>query len=471
MSSELRSLHVVVISRDVSLLHEISWMLEAVEYNVETASDIGPDALWRRYAIADFLIVDGRTIAEPTAEVFSYDSDNPTYRLFVYDPSKRTDFSGWYAAGAHDALRTPLSRGELLARARTGARYLEFERRLQFQSSRCTVPGMYSRRGLLRKLRKLASVDDFVSSQHALIVTSIDWYSGICAKCGETASRNLINTAARTIKRVVGEDAAAAYLGDGRFATLLGGQSPVAAKCIAESLAKDFVSRESNHDSTPRPTLTSAVVPWSGSGQADKFLNEALESIQLAEQSGGDRVVLDGEFNKVYAAWKEEMSAGNPFENVVAQDIMEPFPAILSRDGEPNGVAEALRHSEVPLRPYVDSDGRLVGVAGDASAEVEARIGQSGGPGGEPLTTPETIPHDATFPEIYEAFSSRGCATLVVTGDDQPLGYLTCDGFLSLITPIHSDSFAHTNKSADDLAYLVVPSMIGEGTALEAANA
>jgi hypothetical protein len=28
--------------------------------------------------------------------------------------------------------------------------------------------------------------------------------------------------------------------------------------------------------------------------------------------AGGDRVVLDGEFNKEYAAWKEEMPTGNP---------------------------------------------------------------------------------------------------------------------------------------------------------------
>ena len=81
-----------------------------------------PEALWRRYAITDFVILDGRSIAEPPADAFAVDADNPIYRLFLYDPAKRTDFSAWYAAGAHDALRTPLSRGEALARLRTGAR-------------------------------------------------------------------------------------------------------------------------------------------------------------------------------------------------------------------------------------------------------------------------------------------------------------------------------------------------------------
>ena len=73
-------------------------------------------------------------------------------------------------------------------------------------------------------------------------------------------------------------------------------------------------------------------------------------------------------------------------------------------------------------------------------------IGDSSDPVDSSLATPETIPYDATFPEIYEAFSSRGCETLVVTADDRPLGYLTCDGFLSMIDPIHAESFAHTRR-------------------------
>ena len=81
---------------------------------------------------------------------------------------------------------------------------------------------------------------------------------------------------------------------------------------------------------------------------------------------------------------------------------------------------------------------------------------------GETLARPETIPHDASFPEIFEAFSSRGCATLVVTAGDRPLGYLTCDGFLSMIDPIHAETFAHTSKLVDELAYLVVPATVGE---------
>ena len=41
MSYELRPLQVVVISQQVSLLHDISWILEAVGYKVQTTNDFG----------------------------------------------------------------------------------------------------------------------------------------------------------------------------------------------------------------------------------------------------------------------------------------------------------------------------------------------------------------------------------------------------------------------------------------------
>jgi GGDEF domain-containing protein len=321
---------------------------------------------------------------------------------------------------------------------------------------------MYSRRGLLRKLRKLAAGEEFGATQHTLLVTAIDWYTGIRRKSGETVSRGLVGAAARAIRRAVGESAVSAYLGDGRFATLLVGQSLVAAKAAAEILAKDFASRESHHESIPRPTLTSAIAPWAAGNEVDRFLNDALETLDLAVHSGGDCVLQQGDFSKELTAWQHEMATGNPFANVVAQDIMEPFPAVLQRDADQSELAEALRRSGIPVRPFVDSDGRLVGVAVDALSAAETRIGEVAGAATTELTTPETIAHDASFPEIYEAFSSRGCATLVVTADEHPLGYLTCDGVLSMIDPINSESFAGNADPTDDLDYLVVPSTSGE---------
>ena len=457
MAREHRSLHVVVISQDVTLLHDVSWTLEAVGYEVETSTDFDQDALWRRYSTTDFLIVDGRSIADPVAATFAHDSESPLYRIFLYDPARRTDFAAWYTAGAHDGLRTPVSRGELLARVRTGARFLEFERRLETRSSRSTVPGMYSRRGFVHKLHKVSSAEERSTVPHGLLITAIDWYSGIRRRNGQTASCSLVSMAARAIKRAAGDNSVSAYLGNGRFVTLLKGQSPAAIRTTAESLAKDFSSRESHHESTPRPTLTSAIVPWSAEVGADRILSDAQEALDLALLSGSDCIVLQGEFGKELAAWKTEMSTGNPFSNVVAQDIMNPLPIIFQCTSDYKRLSDEFLHSDLDIQPYVDQEGKLLGIAAASTSSGETHDIDVGNGDYITLAMPETIRHDATFPEIYEAFSSRGCANLIVTAEDRPLGYVTFDGFLSMIDPITTESFAHTDKPVDDLAHLVVP--------------
>ena len=115
------------------------------------------------------------------------------------------------------------------------------------------------------------------------------------------------------------------------------------------------------------------------------------------------------------------MATGNPFSNVVAQDIMEPFPALLEYDAPHSEISEALRRTGLPVRPFVDKNGKLKGVAAEECSVRETRISDDDAQPGEKLVTPETISFDASFPEIYEAFSSRGCATLVVTHDERLL--------------------------------------------------
>ncbi|MFO0790100.1 MAG: hypothetical protein U0805_11650 [Pirellulales bacterium] len=462
MSSEPQPLRVVVASADVALLHEASWILEAVGYQVEASTDFEQDALWRRFSITDIVIVDGRGIEDPTGGVFSHDTERPLYKMFLYDPAKPADFAAWYAAGAHDALRAPISRGELLSRLRTAARFLEFERRLQSRSLRCVVVGMYSQRGLLRRLRKLAGSSDFMPGSHTFLMTAIDWYAGIRRKNGETAGRTLVNMTARAIKRAAGENAISAYLGNGRFATLLIGPSAAVAKAAADALARDFGSRESHHESVPRPTLTSAIVPWAEGADAESCLSAALETLRLAEQSGGDRVLVRGEYQREFEKWHDEMSTGNPFANVVAQDIMTPFAAVLSCEADERGLAQALKQSGIAIIPYVDREGRLVGVAAEATSGLETFVIYPRGSTGVTLAMPEAIAYDASFPEIYEAFSSRGCTTLIVTADERPLGYLTCDGFLSMIDPVNAESFSPTKGNVDDLQYLAVPATTGQ---------
>ena len=205
--------------------------------------------------------MDGRDITEPAAEIFRHDSDKPHYRIFLYDPDRVTSFAAWFAAGAHDALRSPVSRGEVLSRVRTGARYLEFERRRQRRSSGSDVSDMYSRRGLVHRLRRMVAGDNLGLAQHR---ASGDLDRLVCGRASQkwrNGEAQLGEQGGTRIQRAVGEIAVSAYLGDGRFAMLLVGQSVLAARGIAESFANDFQNRDSLHDASPRPTLSCAVVP------------------------------------------------------------------------------------------------------------------------------------------------------------------------------------------------------------------
>src|SRR5262245_9797582 len=120
MSHPSRSLRIVIVSPDTGVLHDLSWMLSAVGYTVVTSKDVGEQAVWRQFSETDFIVLDGRSISQPTSATFAHHSDNPLYRLFLYDPSAGADLAAWFAAGANDALRIPVSRGELLARTRVG---------------------------------------------------------------------------------------------------------------------------------------------------------------------------------------------------------------------------------------------------------------------------------------------------------------------------------------------------------------
>ena len=63
MTTEPRSIQVLVVSRDVSILHEIAWMLDAVGYDVQTSTDTDQEALWHRYSLADMRAASGESEA------------------------------------------------------------------------------------------------------------------------------------------------------------------------------------------------------------------------------------------------------------------------------------------------------------------------------------------------------------------------------------------------------------------------
>lgn len=462
MSHPARPLRITIVSHDSSLLRELSWLLSAVDYTVETSKDLGENAVWRQFSDTDFVIVDGRSVAEPTQATFAHRSDHPQYQILLYDPAAVVDLTAWFAAGANDALRVPVSRGELLARLRAGARILEFESRMQFQSSRTRLPGMYSRRGILRKLSKFAIEGKSATLGHTLLITAIDFFPGFCRAEGELAAQGLLAALATSIQQNISGNALAAFVGKGTFQILLPGQEMAAARVIADQIAQAFRATQIDREPGARLSATTAIVPWQTGISAEQLLDQGLATLAIAEQSGGDCIIEQNEFAQVLLNWQAELTTGNPFANLIAQDIMEPFPAVLEQDSPNHAMLAALQRSGAPVWPLVDSEGRLIGVVSPEAATTATAVWGPDSNGNQALTKGDTIAHNAIFREISETFSAQTCQSIVVVAENRPVGYLTRSGFRSLIAPINSATYLSNEPVLEDSRGLLVGSTVNE---------
>jgi hypothetical protein len=260
----------------------------------------------------------------------------------------------------------------------------------------------------------------------------------------------------------VNDDAVAAYAGEGTFHILLPARKVAAARAVAEQIAQSFRVAQGDRASRPRLTLTTAIVPWRVGVGPEQLLQQGQETLAIARQSGGNCALEQHDCAQELANWQNEFAAGGPFANVIAQDIMEPFPAVLERDAVSPALLAALSRSGAPVWPLVDREGRLVGVASpDAAAGTVAGRGSASGKSAA-LAQPVTIAHDAAFPEICAAFSTQDCLSLIVVADQRPLGYLTASGFLSLIEPIHSATFSREEPAGEDSRSLLVGAALNE---------
>lgn len=457
MSLPARPLRTTVVSPDIEVLHDLCWMLSAVGYEVVTSQDTSDQAAWRHFSDTDFLFFDGRLIDRPTPAALTLQSDNPLYRIFLYDPSVPTDLAAWFAAGANDGLCVPVNRGELLVRTRVGARMLEFENRMRSRSSRSLFPETYSTRGLLRKLNRL-SAERGTGQGYILLTTAIDLFEGFCRQSGETAARKLLRTLATTIRKCVGDKALTAYDENGTFRIVHPELTVEHAEAVAERLSQTFRASQSELGLQPQLTLTTSIVPWQSGVTPQELLEQGAATLVIGRQSGGDCTVGQSTFAQELSNWQTELTAGSPFANVNAQDIMEPFPAVLRREAPDRAMLAALRRSNVPVWPFVDREGRLVGAASPAldTLNDDASIAN------QLDTNPTTIAYNASFPEIYEAFSAQACLEMIVLADRRPIGYITCRGFTSMLERLDSATYRSENPASQDSRDLLVSSSINE---------
>ncbi len=459
MSHSARPIKSLVVSADVAVLHDLAWMLTAVGYSVETSKDHSENAAWRQFSDAEILFFDGRAVHSPAASLFASESAVPVYRFVLYDTKEPSNLAAWFSAGANDALRIPLSRGELLARTRAAARALEFERRMIAQSCQSNLPGTYSVRGFVQRVGKLIGSGEHSAAEHTLLTVGIDFIDGITRRSGASATDWMLSALSTLVRMCAGERTLTAYEDAGTFHILLIGHKPERAREIAEQISQAFRTVQTDRQSNLQTSLSIAVVPWERRLTPDQHLLRGRDTLTLARQSGGDCIVTSDSYSQELSNWQTELTVGSPFANVIAQDIMEPFPYVLIRNRMDRERLAALRRSGVTIWPFVNDEGRLEGVV-MPSAHNETLEWREWLNDELALVSPVTVAHDATFPEIYDTFSEHGCLEIVVLAEQRPIGYLTFNAFISLIEPIDSATYASDETVEDDLRRLLVGSAI-----------
>lgn len=360
-------------------------------------------------------------------------------------------------AGADDFLTRPIVFGEVLARLRSAARAVEFERRLREQSDVEPITGMPSRAVLLEHLARAVGRAG-QGGASSCVLLDIDFLDAVNRRHGRPEGDRLI--------RAVGEKLAAmpapwiASLGAGRFAAVLADASEEDAAAWADSIRQTIATTEFNLGGADRPVrLSGAVVPVRAELSAQQNLDKATDALRWAKHSGRNVVVRSGQFAEESQAWNELVSQGRLFEGTIARDVMTPCTLVLGVDDPLDRAAALFARSRLEILPVVDGQGRLAGVLENA-----AIVGMSPADAASPVgalmeTAPLARDEETPFDELMEFFRQQPAARLVIQRDGRPTGLVTANSLLALSVPLGSESFAPAEPFSTTSDFLLVPDL------------
>ncbi len=446
------ALSVTVVSPDTILLRELCWLLRAFGYRVSSCCDVSEHAIWTHGSVGDVLVIDTRT---PTPGLWAADEQSSfLYTVGLVGPGP-CDAAALNKAGFQDVLRVPVSRGELLARLRAAARRIEFERRLSQRARYRSATSVLTLRGLLRSLPQSRSQD---RQAGVLLALGIDLFDLIRRQSGERLADQLLANLEQQVSATLPEGDLCASLDGGIVLAFAHDTETESARQLIESIADRFTGRESLFGKAKwRPTLSATLLTWDEKCSPEELVDQSLTALEYTMHFGGNTILAWAEIEAEIRHRQREMVSGNPFADVIAADVMEPFPTVLSIQQDATLLLEAFARISPPLMPLVDNDGLLLGMADhrllkklapSQGASLRDHLAE--------LEQPVTAVHDSSLAEVFEQFSSDPTDTLVVLRDGRPLGFITREGLASLVEPVGRDTYHQNFDDTDPLTGLVV---------------
>lgn len=456
-----RPFRLLVVADDRKILRKLSRFLRVFGFLVDPVAD-GQQAINVYEAHPpDFLIVDGDSLAmEHCRQLFSKSRNGYTYTFLMVRDVKAEKLTDALVAGVDDFLAKPMVYGELLARLRSGARVLEYERRMREQSAIDHTTGLLSRSAFQARLEsELARSQD---TSLSCVLIDLDFFENVNRSHGFVVGEEVLRTVATQIKSMSDECKYLASFGNGRFAALLPNSSDAKALAWGEGLREAIANLEIHMPNQAVSVTASLGVAGNMHGQttAADLIERAEDAVRMAKSSGRNCVARCGQFDGETKEWEDLARQGRLFETTVARDVMVPCPAFVQSEQDLTHAAELLAQSQLDELPVVDRQGRIVGLLSKSrlpddsaqSSRWRAKVGDL------MEANVKTVPETESFNALMEFFmdDAQSQHVIVVVRHEKPQGLVYRSGLAALSEPLHIASFAPDQPYSASSDYLVV---------------
>ncbi len=456
-----RPFRLLVVADDRKILRRLSRFLKVFGFLVDPVAD-GDQAIGVYAANPpDFLIVDGDNLSlEHCRQLFSKSRNGYTYTFMMVRDVKAERLTDALMAGVDDFLAKPLVYGELLARLRSGARVLEYERRMREQSAIDHTTALLSQSAFHSRLQ--SELERSGDQSVSCVLMDLDFFDSVNRSYGFVVGDEVLRTVATQLKSMAGECKYLASFGAGRFAALLPDSSDSKAFAWAENVREAIAALEIHVASQTISITASLGVAGTmhGAVAVAELLHRAEDAVRVAKSSGRNCVARCGQFDGETREWEDLARQGRLFETTVARDVMVPCPVFAHSDDDLKHASELLEQSHLNELPVVDRQGRILGLlSADRIPDDLSQSSRWRSKVGDLMDTGvKTVPENECFDSLMEFFmaDAQSNHVVVVVRHDKPLGMVYRSGLAALSEPLTVSSFAPDRPYSASSEYLVV---------------
>lgn len=456
-----RPFRIMAVAEDRKTLRRLTRFLTAFGFDVDPVTDVRQAIMACRAAAPDFLIVDGDSLStDQCRQLLAKSRHGFSYTFLMLHDAQIERLTDAMGAGVDDFLAKPVVFGELLARLRSGARVIEYERRIREQAAVDPLTGLLSYSAFRDRLQsELGKAGDH---EFSCVLLDLDFLGHVNNLHGSRVGDDLLRAVAGQVKTMANGCKYLASFGGGRFAALLPDASDARALAWAEMLRQAVAQLElpAQHETIGVTASLGVAGTMNGATCADELIARAETAVRLAKASGRNCVARCGQFDGETREWEDLARQGRLFENTVARDVMVPCPQFVLGDQDASEAAETLERSRLTELPVVDRQGRLLGLlSADQLPENLSSLGRKAKVSDFLVHDVATVSEHESFGTLMELFMSDAEPhhVVIVVRHDQPVGIVYRSGLAALSEPLKSDSFAPDQPYSLTSQYLVVP--------------